>query len=262
MAVIGYFLSILIGISLGLIGGGGSILTVPLLVYFFSIDPLLAASYSLIIVGFTSLIGITPYVKDRNIDCKSVLSFGIPSIITVFLTKYFLVPLIPVELTLTSSIHIKRDFILLLFFSLILLISAYSMIRKKNNEIQAPTFSSFKLIFQGSITGFITGVIGIGGGFLIIPVLVKVCQIPMKKAVGTSLLIIVLNALIGLLAVKDYSNFNIELIISILFFALLGMILGVRLSRKIAGDKLKVIFGWFVLVMGIVILGTELIKLI
>jgi uncharacterized membrane protein YfcA len=244
MAVIGYFLSILIGVSLGLMGGGGSILTVPLLVYFFTIDPLLAASYSLIIVGFTSLIGITPYVKDKNIDYKSVLSFGIPSIITVFLTKYFLVPLIPVELTLTSSIHIKRDFILLLFFSLILLISAYSM------------------IFQGSITGFITGVIGIGGGFLIIPVLVKVCQIPMKKAVGTSLLIIVLNALIGLLAVKDYSNFNIELIISILFFALLGMILGVRLSRNIAGDKLKVIFGWFVLVMGIVILATELINLI
>jgi uncharacterized membrane protein YfcA len=261
MIAVGYFLSILIGVSLGLMGGGGSILTVPLLVYFFKIDPLLAASYSLIIVGFTSLIGITPYVKDRNIDYKSVISFGIPSIVAVFLTKYFLVPLIPEKVVIESIIEIKRDFLVLLFFSLILLISAFSMIRKKNSDTKNHSFSSFKLIFQGTITGFITGVIGIGGGFLIIPVLVKVCHIPMKKAVGTSLLIIVLNAIIGLLAVKEYSNFNVDLLISILFFALLGMIIGVRLSRKIDGNKLKVIFGWFVLIMGLTILGIELSKL-
>ncbi|MFM7683251.1 MAG: sulfite exporter TauE/SafE family protein [Bacteroidota bacterium] len=261
MIAVGYFLSILIGVSLGLMGSGGSILTVPLLVYFFKIDPLLAASYSLIIVGFTSLIGITPYVKDRNIDYKSVLSFGIPSIVAVFLTKYFLIPLIPEKIAIESIIEIKRDFLVLLFLSLILLISAFSMIRKKNSDTKNHSFFTFKLIFQGTITGFITGVIGIGGGFLIIPVLVKVCHIPMKKAVGTSLLIIVLNAVIGLLAVKEYSNFNVELLISILFFALLGMIIGVRLSRKIDGNKLKVIFGWFVLIMGLTILGIELVKL-
>jgi len=261
MIAVGFFLSILIGVSLGLMGGGGSILTVPLLVYFFKIDPLLAASYSLIIVGFTSLIGITPYVKDRNIDYKSVISFGIPSIVAVFLTKYFLVPFIPEKVAIESIIEIKRDFLVLLFFSLILLISAFLMIRKKNSDTKDHSFSLFKLIFQGTITGFITGVIGIGGGFLIIPVLVKVCHIPMKKAVGTSLLIIVLNAVIGLLAVKEYSNFNVELLISILFFALLGMIIGVRLSRKIDGNKLKVIFGWFVLIMGLTILGVELGKL-
>ena len=260
MIVLGYFLSILIGVSLGLMGGGGSILTVPLLVYFFKVDPLLAASYSLIIVGFTSLIGITPYIKDRNIDFKSVLSFGIPSIIAVFLTKYFLVPLIPLKIA-TASFEIKTDFIVLLFFSMILLISAFSMIRKKNIETKALSFSSFKLIIQGIIIGFITGVIGIGGGFLIIPVLVKVCQISMKKAVGTSLLIIVLNAIIGLIAGKEYSNFNVELLISILFFSLLGMILGVRLSRKIDGKKLTVLFGWFTLVIGVTILGIELVKL-
>lgn len=261
MIAVGYFLSILIGVSLGLMGSGGSILTVPLLVYFFKIDPLLAASYSLIIVGFTSLIGITPYVKDRNIDYKSVLSFGIPSIVAVFLTKYFLIPLIPEKIAIESIIEIKRDFLVLLFLSLILLISAFSMIRKKNSDTKNHSFFTFKLIFQGTITGFITGVIGIGGGFLIIPVLVKVCHIPMKKAVGTSLLIIVLNAVIGLLAVKEYSNFNVELLISILFFALLGMIIGVRLSRKIDGNKLKVIFGWFVLIMGLTILGIELVNL-
>jgi uncharacterized membrane protein YfcA len=243
-------------------GGGGSILTVPLLVYFFHVDPLLAASYSLIIVGFTSLIGITPYVKDRNVDYKSVVSFGIPSIIAVFLTKYFLVPLIPSSVGITTSISISRDFILLLFFSVILILAAFSMIRKKNNDQIDYEFSSPKLVLQGTLTGFITGVIGIGGGFLIIPVLVKICKIPMKKAVGTSLLIIVFNALIGLLAVNDYSNFNFELIISILFFALMGMIVGVRIARKLDGNKLKVIFGWFVLAMGILILGTELIRLI
>jgi uncharacterized membrane protein YfcA len=261
MIALGYFLSILIGVSLGLMGGGGSILTVPLLVYFFKVDPILAASYSLIIVGFTSLIGIIPYVKDRNIDYKSVFSFGIPSIVAVFLTKYFLVPLIPEKIEVASLIEIKRDIIFLLFFSLILLISAFSMIRKKIIETREHSYSSFKLIGQGAITGFITGVIGIGGGFLIIPVLVKVCHIPIKKAVGTSLLIIVLNALIGLLAVKEFSAFNFELLISVLFFALLGMILGVRISRKIDGNNLKVFFGWFVLLMGIVIFSAELIKL-
>jgi uncharacterized membrane protein YfcA len=134
------------------------------------------------------------------------------------------------------------------------------MIRKKVSGQQETKFSMGKLLFQGAITGFITGVIGIGGGFLIIPVLVKVCQIPMKKAVGTSLVIIVLNAIIGLVAVQNFSSFNFELVVSILFFALLGMIVGVRLSRKIDGNKLKVFFGWFVLVMGIVILVTELIR--
>jgi uncharacterized membrane protein YfcA len=260
MIVIGYFLSILIGLSLGLMGGGGSILTVPLLVYFFHIEPLLAASYSLLIVGFTSLIGITPYIKDKNIDFKSVLLFGIPSIITVYCTKYFLVPLIPEQVLIASAISLERDFMVLLFFSGILLFSAISMIRKKVSAHQETKFSIGKLLLQGAITGFITGLIGIGGGFLIIPVLVKVCQIPMKKAVGTSLVIIVLNAIIGLLAVQNFSSFNFELVVSILFFALLGMIIGVRLSREIDGDKLKVFFGWFVLVMGVLILVIELIR--
>ncbi|MFM7661048.1 MAG: sulfite exporter TauE/SafE family protein [Bacteroidota bacterium] len=259
MLVLGYFLSILIGVSLGLMGGGGSILTVPLLVYFFDVDPLLATSYSLFIVGFTSLIGIPPYIRDRNINRQLVLSFGIPSVLAVFSTTYFLVPILPEKFEF-STIVLKRDFILLLFFSLILIVSSFSMVGKKNLEIKETPFSSLKLLITGLVTGCLTGIIGIGGGFLIVPALVKASKIPIKKAIGTSLLIIVMNAFIGLLAMRDYSKLDFELLISILFFALLGMILGVRLARKIDGNTLKVFFGWFILILAILILVSEMCK--
>jgi uncharacterized membrane protein YfcA len=257
LEIIGLFLAILIGISLGLMGGGGSILTVPLLVYFFQVNPFLASSYSLLIVGITSLLGAIPYIKNNEYHIPAIVQMGIPSVIVVYITKYFLVPLIPEKVFISGNLGVNSDQLLLVFFSLLLIVAAYAMIRK-TEIIQQKKVSVAKLISHGILIGFLTGLVGVGGGFLIIPVLVLVCEIPMKKAVGSSLIIIVLNAIIGLVAVDDFASFDQLLLVKISILSILGIVIGTLLSKRIEGGKLKKSFGWFILVMGLAILFKEI----
>jgi len=257
LEIIGLFLAVLIGISLGLMGGGGSILTVPLLVYFFQVNPFLASSYSLLIVGITSLLGAIPYIKNNEYHIPAIVQMGIPSVIVVYITKYFLVPLIPEKVFISGNLGVNSDQLLLVFFSLLLIVAAYAMIRKTEIK-QQKKVSVAKLISHGILIGFLTGLVGVGGGFLIIPVLVLVCEIPMKKAVGSSLIIIVLNAIIGLIAVDDFVSFDQLLLVKISILSILGIVIGTLLSKRIEGGKLKKSFGWFILVMGLAILFKEI----
>ena len=257
LEIIGLFLAVLIGISLGLMGGGGSILTVPLLVYFFHVNPFLASTYSLLIVGVSSLLGAIPYIKNKEFHIPAILQMGIPSVIVVYITKYFLVPLIPDQVYVSENYRVNSDQLLLVFFSLLLIVAAFAMIRK--TEIKPhKKVSVIQLISQGILIGFLTGLVGVGGGFLIIPVLVFVCEIPMKKAVGSSLIIIVLNAIIGLVAVNDFASFDQLLLLKISVLSILGIVIGTLLSKRIEGSKLKKGFGWFILVMGLTILFKEI----
>lgn len=258
MEIIGFILAVLIGVSLGLMGGGGSILTVPLLVYFFQVNPFLASTYSLVIVGVSSLIGAIPFIKKGEFHIPAIIQLGIPSVIVVSLTKYFLIPLIPEQFQVGNGIICRSDKLLLVFFSLIIILASSAMIRKQKNEIQK-NVSVIQLVFHGVLTGFLTGLVGVGGGFLIIPVLVLVCKIPMKKAVGSSLIIILLNSVIGLVSAKNLASFDYSLLVKITSFSVVGIVIGSYLATKIDGNKLKKGFGWFILLMGIGILLKELI---
>lgn len=258
MEIIGFILAVLIGVSLGLMGGGGSILTVPLLVYFFQVNPFLASTYSLVIVGVSSLIGAIPFLKKGEFHIPAIIQLGIPSVIVVSLTKYFLIPLIPEQFQVGNGIICRSDKLLLVFFSLIIILASLAMIRKQKNEIQK-NVSVIQLVFHGVLTGFLTGLVGVGGGFLIIPVLVLVCKIPMKKAVGSSLIIILLNSVIGLVSAKNLASFDYSLLLKITSFSVVGIVIGSYLATKIDGNKLKKGFGWFILLMGIGILLKELI---
>lgn len=258
MEIIGFILAVLIGVSLGLMGGGGSILTVPLLVYFFQVNPFLASTYSLVIVGVSSLIGAIPFIKKGEFHIPAIIQLGIPSVIVVSLTKYFLIPLIPEQFQVGNGIICRSDKLLLVFFSLIIILASSAMIRKQKNEIQK-NVSVIQLVFHGVLTGFLTGLVGVGGGFLIIPVLVLVCKIPMKKAVGSSLIIILLNSVIGLVSSKNLASFDYSLLLKITSFSVVGIVIGSYLATKIDGNKLKKGFGWFILLMGIGILLKELI---
>ncbi len=258
MEIIGFILAVLIGVSLGLMGGGGSILTVPLLVYFFQVNPFLASTYSLVIVGVSSLIGAIPFLKKGEFHIPAIIQLGIPSVIVVSLTKYFLIPLIPEQFQVGNGIICRSDKLLLVFFSLIIILASSAMIRKQKNEIQK-NVSVIQLVFHGVLTGFLTGLVGVGGGFLIIPVLVLVCKIPMKKAVGSSLIIILLNSVIGLVSAKNLASFDYSLLVKITSFSVVGIVIGSYLATKIDGNKLKKGFGWFILLMGIGILLKELI---
>ncbi len=266
MEIIGYFGAILMGLSLGLIGGGGSILTVPILVYLFHVDAVLATAYSLFIVGLTSLVGSVSHVKLGNVHWKTALVFGIPSIISVFLTRLYLVPAIPNPLIHTATMTISKPMALLVLFAIIMILAAYSMIKpsKKPQDDQSKEVSfNFPLILaEGLIVGMVTGLVGAGGGFLIIPALVLLAKLPMKQAVGTSLMIIAAKSLIGFVGdlngneVIDWTFLGIFSSI-----AIFGILVGSMLSKKISGDKLKPAFGWFVLVMGIYIIVMEVLKM-
>jgi uncharacterized protein len=259
MEFIGYLASIIIGLSLGLIGGGGSILTIPILVYLFKIDPELATSYSLFIVGITSLFGCYNHYKMENLIIKSALYFAIPSIFSILIIREIIFPQIASTIFTIASYTVSKDFLIMIVFSILMIASAVSMIRENGTKIKNAKTNYIQLGIIGFVVGIVTGFLGAGGGFLIIPALLFFANLPMKQAVGTSLLIISINSLIGF-AGDLYIGTPIDylFLIGISTMAFIGIIIGSQFSKKIDGNKLKPLFGWFVLIMGVYIIAKEI----
>lgn len=261
MEILGYFASLLIGVSLGLIGGGGSILTVPVLVYLFGVDPVLATAYSLFVVGTTSLVGTIPKYKGGEINLKTALIFGIPSIAAVYATRAFIVPAIPAHVFSIGDLVITKSLMMMIIFAILMVLVSFSMIRskkKKTDETGEQKFNYPMILLEGAVVGVLTGLVGAGGGFLIIPALVLLSKLPMKQAVGTSLLIIAAKSLIGFTGDLGKQTMDWTLLLIVTGLAVAGIFIGNALSKKISADSLKKGFGWFVLVMGIYILVKEL----
>ncbi len=265
IVIIGFAAAILIGISLGLIGGGGSILTVPVLVYILGVNPVLATAYSLFVVGSTSLVGAATYMKKGLVNYKTALVFAVPSFIAVFLTRKFLVPALPDPLFTVGEAIITKNIGIMVFFALIMLAASYSMITTKKcvdcDEDEPVAFNFPMIALEGSVVGLITGIVGAGGGFLIIPALVLLAKLPMKMAVGTSLLIIAAKSLIGFLGDLSTQTIDWQLLLIFTALAIVGIFIGSALSKKINEEILKTGFGWFVLAMGIYIITKELLAL-
>ncbi|MEQ9406050.1 MAG: sulfite exporter TauE/SafE family protein [Cyclobacteriaceae bacterium] len=263
MEIAGYLFAVIIGISLGLIGGGGSILTVPVMVYLFGINPVLATAYSLFVVGTTSLVGSVAKFRVGLVDLKTALVFGIPSFLTVYLTRLYLVPAIPEEIISIGSFTLSRDVLIMVFFSLIMFIAAISMIRTRNGKdenVEERVFDYPRIILDGLVVGLLTGIVGAGGGFLIIPALVLLSRLPMKLAVGTSLTIIAAKSLLGFVGdIQSGQEIEWEFLLFFTALAIVGIFAGTFLSRFVSNKKLKSGFGWFVLVMSIYILLNELV---
>lgn len=264
MEYLGYFAAVLIGVLLGLIGAGGSILTIPVLVYLIGIEPVNATSYSLFIVGVSAFIGGLRYLKNNMICLRTMMVFGIPSVISIFFTRKYLLHAIPDHLFTIGSMEITKNAALMILLAVLMIVASYSMIRKpssvrmdlhKHNNEQYRYFLIFQ---QGLIVGTLVGLIGAGGGFLIIPALVVLAKLPMKKAVGTSLAIIALNSSIGFLSDFGTHEFDWKFLFIFSGFAIAGIIIGSYLTKFISGAKLKPGFGWFILVMGVYIISKEL----
>lgn len=262
-AIIGYVASILIGISLGLIGGGGSILTVPVLVYLFAVDAVTATAYSLFIVGASSLVGAWPKYKQGFVNLKTAIIFGIPSIASVYATRKFLVPAIPAEIGNIAGIEITKSLLMMILFAVLMVAASFSMIKTKKAETESTEAAEQKfnypmILLEGALVGVLTGLVGAGGGFLIIPALVMLSKLPMKQAVGTSLLIIAAKSLIGFTGDLGNRTMDWTLLFSVTALAIVGIFIGDKLSKKIDGNKLKKGFGWFVLIMGLYIIAQQL----
>jgi uncharacterized membrane protein YfcA len=259
MEVAGYVASVFIGIILGLLGGGGSILSIPILVYLFQMEPVLASACSLFIVGITSLAGAIPKYREHLVSIRTGLLFGIPSIVSIFITRKWIVPAIPDIIFTAGDVIFSKRILLLGIFALLMILASFPMIyEKKDIETEDHRFKTFLVVFEGTLIGFLTGLVGAGGGFLIIPALVLLTGLPFKTAVGTSLFIIAINSLMGFLGDVLNYDMNWPFLFSITLLAICGILIGNILQKKISAPKLRKSFGWFVLAMGIYILTREI----
>jgi uncharacterized protein len=279
MEILGYIGALMIGLSLGLIGGGGSILTVPVLVYLIGLSPVISTAYSLFIVGLTSLVGSYKFYKRGLVSLKTAIAFGLPSIVAVYTTRRYLVPAIPENLFNIGELVVTKNLMVMLLFAALMIFASVSMIRKgKPNEPMddnadkevdveqvnpharhpQPKFNYGGILAEGLVVGILTGLVGAGGGFLIIPALVLFSKLDMKMAVGTSLLIIAAKSLLGF--IDDIYNYEINWLFLAIFsvISIAGIFVGSFLSTRIHAEKLKTSFGWFVLVMGIYIFTKEI----
>jgi uncharacterized membrane protein YfcA len=253
MEFLGYIALIFMGITLGLIGAGGSILTIPIMIYLFDIPIMLATSYSLIVVGLTALMASIGY-RNHILFKKSML-FLIPSVLGVFVMRYFMMPNLPHSI---GSLPIDKALLVLL----LLFIGFAGYFMSKNSLSYPENISKknhhTKVIAISLILGIIMGLIGAGGGFLIIPTLVLFMGFKIKEAVATSLFIITINSFIGFAADKHHLLFWMNLI-KYLPCALLGMIIGLYIAKFMRGEVLKKSFGYFIWMIGAAIITKEFI---
>ena len=261
MEIAGYIMSLIIGVSLGLIGGGGSILAVPVLAYFFGLDEKVATAYSLFVVGSASLVGGLRQNRSSNVDWRTAIVFGIPAIIGVWIVRHFVVPALPEVLFTIEGFQFTRRMAMFGLFALLMMWAAYSMLNDNEREGTGEIKYNYPLILlEGLVVGAITGFVGAGGGFLIIPALVILANLEMKKAIGTSLIIIALKSLLGF-SLSDALTMHIDWSFLSLFtlIAVIGIFLGVYIGNFINGQRLKKGFGYFIIVMAIFIFIMEFI---
>lgn len=262
LEVLGYISALIIGISLGLIGGGGSILAVPVLAYLFSVNEKVATAYSLFIVGASALVGGLKQHLKGYVDWRTAVVFGIPAIVGVTVVRHYVVPALPDVLFTIGDFDFTRRMAMFGLFAILMIPAAFSMLKKRK---ECPEKNDGKvsynyplILIEGLLVGAITGMIGAGGGFLIIPALVILANIKMKVAVGTSLIIIAFKSLMGFF-LGDALTMDVDWVFLSIFtlISLVGIFTGSYLSNFIDGQKLKKGFGYFIFAMAIFIFYME-----
>lgn len=263
MEALGYVLSIVMGIVLGALGGGGSILTVPIFVYFFKVPAVLATGYSLLIVGATSLLAAWRYHKEQLLDYKIAFIFSIPSVLGVLLARIFILPRLAHTLQLWGMTF-SKDQVILIVFSILLCVISFFMFKSKdhqkdqNNPVHQTVFSWFAIAVEGFVVGIVTGFVGAGGGFMIVPALVLLAHIPLRTAIASSLLIISAKSLIGFLGDLSLGiSYNYGLLLGVLCLTFIGAFLGTRINNLFSVSTLRKGFAVFIIVMGVFIFLKE-----
>lgn len=268
MDFVGYVAFVFMGLSLGLIGGGGSILTVPILVYSFGTPPVLATSYSLFIVGMTAVFGGLTYLRKGEVDLRTGFIFALPSFVGVYLTRAVFLPSLPDPVFSVFHFEVSKPILVMVTFAVLMLAASYSMIKgggskpqRGGSQIQGWRQISL-IVVEGLVVGAVTGFVGAGGGFLIIPALVVLVGLPMRLAVGTSLFIIAAKSLIGFMGDLQISTaIDWQFLMKVVGIALIGLFAGVMISKKVSDGMLRKGFGYFVLIMGFLILLDQINRL-
>jgi len=265
MFIVGLLASFFMGTVLSFLGAGGSILTLPILVYLFQIDIIQATTYSLLLVGLTAVFGCVASFKDKLIDFKTGIIFGIPSIIGVVLARKVVLPFLPDQI-LVGNFILEKSFLIMILFAVLMLVSSSLMIRdrkpvlSKTNDKNAYE-RNIIIILEGLIVGQLTGFVGAGGGFLIIPALVLLTGLSMNIAVATSLFIIAIKSLMGYLSdVIDGFQTDWMFVFYVCLFTLVGVFFGRILSKKVSDKQTKKLFGYMKLIISFIIRIEQLIS--
>lgn len=262
MEVLGFIGALLIGIVLGITGGGGSILTVPVLVYVLNYNPIIATAYSLFIVGTTSAVGSIQNFRQGLVVTKTALLFAIPSVIGVYITRKFIIPRVPDTLFYFGSFELSKDTFLMLLFAIVMFFASYSMLKnsKEIEVVKGKNKQVFFVIVKLFFVGILIGLIGAGGGFLIVPALLKIAKLPIKKAIATSLVIIAINSLFGFIGDVETTLIDWSFLLVFAAFSVVGIFIGMHIQNFINDKYLKKLLGIFVLIMSIFIIYKELLS--
>ncbi len=254
--ILGYLSALLMGFILGLLGGGGSILSVPIFLYLYGYSPIAATSYSLFVVSVASFTGFLRQYKNGNVDIKTGLLFAVPSMLSVLLVRRFGIPLIPEEIFNFSGVVLTRDLLILFSFASVMLIAGIKMIKGRKDSVNTETNPSiFEIIKKGSFVGALTGFVGAGGGFLIVPALNVFFKMPIKKAMGTSLMVICINSFVGFSgALNLINNVPWTFLLTFSSLSIVGIFIGTHFNAKINPSRLKKGFGVFVIIMAVFII--------
>jgi uncharacterized membrane protein YfcA len=259
--ILGYAGAVLTGFILGLLGGGGALLAIPVLVYLFKIEPSVATGYSLFLIAITASSGAVQNIRKKLIDYNAALYYGVPSVITVFIVRSFIMPAIPKIIFQSGSFTLSKNHFILILLSIVMFAASYRMITAKKNaggEVKQREVHHLLLAFYAVLIGLFMGIVGTGGGFLMVPALIYFANVPPKKAVGTSLLLVSVNSFVGFAGdLRSHNAFDWQFLITFSAFSVAGVFLGHYVTEKIHNDKLQKYFGFFILVMALFIIIKE-----
>ncbi len=245
MMILALVLSILIGVSLGLLGGGGSILTTPILIYALDVETKAAIATSLLVVGVTSIAGVVQHARAGNVEWRTGLIFGAAGMAGAY-AGGFVAGWIPAK-------------VLMGLFALMMLATAGAMFRgRKDPGGAAKGQAVWKIVLDGLVVGVVTGLVGAGGGFLVVPALALLGGLPMQRAVGTSLLVIALKSFAGFAGHATHVTVDFQLAALVAGAAVVGSFAGSRIASLVPPDALRRGFAGFVLVMGGFVLYQQL----
>ncbi|MBK8954076.1 MAG: sulfite exporter TauE/SafE family protein [Saprospiraceae bacterium] len=260
--ILAFISAILIGLSLGILGAGGAILTIPVFVYILQVNAIDAITCSLFVVCLTSLTTAIQYYKNKQVHYKAILSFGLPSLASVWFFRSIVLPAIPDPFIDFDGFEMSKSSTLLVVFALLMYVVAYKMLKKNSRTASIeknPKNQQLSFILHGLFVGALTGLLGAGGGFLIVPALVLLLDLEFKIAVGSSLCIIFLNTTMGLLA-KTEMLFQLDwqTLLSFTMITVLASLIGVKISDKFSSAKLKRAFGFILIFVATFMLYEEL----
>jgi uncharacterized membrane protein YfcA len=251
--IIGHLLAVGIGISLGLLGGGGSVLALPILVYVMGVSPKPAIAMTLVIVGSVSLVGVIPHWRKGYVNLKTTFIFGSATMLGAFIGARI------------ATLPIVTEEAQMLLFGVMMLLAAgfmiYRSLQQKTDQSELENYPEpickycwLWLMTEGLAVGVLTGLVGVGGGFAIVPALVLLAKIPMRQAIGTSLLIIALNAIAGSLGYLGKLDMDWSLTLSFTLAAGIGSVLGSYMAQFVSARQLQTSFGYFLLAVAAFVL--------